>query len=239
MSVPTHPGRQDDTALADALRRIAMLETKVATLERRPMVAAVAAPPPPAAPPKVVEGARIMHPHTKVAIALPDAKQRAALAELVISTHKFLGPDASSARWDDSNVAEWAREFEASLMAVAAFGRGEIDTKVYPSVWIDRAEDLLRAQPIAPTATVTLAPFMAACLSFGVAHTLNPGRYPHDISLGLTLVGTGRAASAADWQSVLRSRHLPDPVPMPGARPWSPVDGRVSVTGGNAAVGLR
>jgi hypothetical protein len=206
----------DADRIAALERKNLALENRIAALERRPLPATSAAPPQRVVEP---EGARILHQQAGVTIASPNAKERSALAGIVIGKYKFLAPDASSTKWGDRNVTEWNNEFEAALMAVGAFGRGEIDTKVYVSSWIDRAEDFLRAQPLAPTTTITLAPFLAACLSFGVTHTLVPSRWPHDILLGLTAAGAdGPAASASDWQSVLRLRRLPDALPLPPAR---------------------
>jgi hypothetical protein len=197
----------------DLRTRVATLEQQVAGLLHR--TAPIRAP----APAVESAGPTISHPQHSISIALPDAVQRDALAKLVIGRFKFLGPDVSTARWAESNREDWEREFEASLLAIAAFGRGEIDTKVAVQTWIARAETFLCARRVAPATMLTLPPFLAACLAFGVAHTLNPGRYPYEISLGLTIIGTGRAATASSWEAVLRSNRLPDASVQSGTKP--------------------
>jgi hypothetical protein len=46
------------------------------------------------------------------------------------------GRPQNTRRWAESNRADWERQFEASLLAIAAFGRGEVDTKVAAQTWI-------------------------------------------------------------------------------------------------------
>lgn len=152
------------------------------------------------------------------AIELPDAEQRAALAQIVIGRYKFLGPDVSG-RWAESNRADWERQFESSLLTVAAFGRGEVDTKTAIQAWIDRAEDYLRSRPVAPpTTTLALPAFMAACLVMGVKHTLDPRHWPYDLNLNLCAEGMGTKASSSSWKSVLGTKRLPEATVIPSTK---------------------
>lgn len=183
----------------DFNHRLTLLENRVLELERRPVPVRVVQPLP------IVEGAQIRHPH-QVAIPLPDARQREQLAAIVIGKHKILGPDLTS-RFASSDKADWDREFEASILALTAFGRGEIDFKTDARAWIDRAEDFLFHRYDAPAKTLTLPPFTASCLVMGVASTFNEARFPHDLAFGLT-VG-GKPAESMHWQNVLATRTLP------------------------------